>query len=126
MNVSLMAAFLLLLSRASAFGDPALMLLAAPIAHCVAYLIHCALNYGYARRSIGFTFGGPLRRLLATSFALVCVCGLMPPDRPVFLIPGLVLIGLWVRFSVSRDEARAAFAVAREKLALMKRFREAE
>ncbi len=125
MNVSLMAAFLLLLSRLGDFGDPALLLLAAPIAHCVAYLIHCVLNYGYARRSIGFSFGGPLRRLLAMSLGLVLVCGVMPPDRPVFLLPGLVLIGLWARFSVSRDEARAALTVAREKLALIKGFREA-
>ncbi|MBN1505082.1 MAG: oligosaccharide flippase family protein [Candidatus Eisenbacteria bacterium] len=126
MNASLMAVFLALLSGARGFANPATLLLAGPIAHCVAYLIHCVLNYGYARRTIGFSFGGPLRRLLATSFGLVCVCGLIPADRLEFLLPGLVLMGLWARFSVSREEARAALSVAGEKLALLKRFREAE
>jgi len=126
MNVSLMGVFLLLLSRTYGLADPTLLLMAGPIAHCAAYLIHCVLNYGYARRTISFTFGGPLRRLLVTSLGLICACGLMPPDRPAFMLAGLVLIGLWARFSVSRDEARAALAVAREKLALLKGFREAE
>jgi PST family polysaccharide transporter len=124
MNVSLIGAFVLLLSRTSGLGT--LALLAGPIAHCVAYLIHCVLNYGYAHRSIGFSFGGPLRRLLATSLGLICVCGVLPPDRPVFLLFGLALIALWARFSVSRDEARGALAVAREKLALLKGFRKAQ
>jgi len=126
MNVSLMGTFLLLLSRFRGFGDPVFLLLAAPIAHCVAYLIHCVLNYGYARRSIGFSFGGPLRKLLAMSLGLVCVCGALPPRSPAFMLAGLVLIGLWARFSVTRDEARAALAVAREKLALLKGFREGQ
>jgi PST family polysaccharide transporter len=123
MNVSLMGAFLLLLSRTSGLGP--LALLAGPVAHCFAYLIHCLLNYGYARRSIGFSFGGPLRRVVLSSFGLICVCGVLPPDRPIYLLVGVGLIALWARFSVSADEARGALAVAREKLALLKGLREA-
>ncbi|KPJ61633.1 MAG: hypothetical protein AMJ46_00615 [Latescibacteria bacterium DG_63] len=115
MNSVLIGAFLFLLSRMVHLNSLALM--AAPIAHCFAYLIHCCLNYSYARRSIGFSFGGPLRRLLITSLALIIVCGAIPSGNVLFSLGGLLLVALWARFSVSSQEARAALEIVRGKLA---------
>jgi O-antigen/teichoic acid export membrane protein len=117
-NVVLMGTFLFLLGRMAQLGP--LALLAAPIAHCVAYLLHCILNYSYSRRSIGFSFGGPLRHLLFRSFLLIVVCGIMPPGNVFFSLAGLGLVAVWARFSVSPQEARAGFSIAREKLARLR------
>jgi len=113
-NVALFGAFFLLLGRMGNMGE--LALLAAPIAHCFGYLLHCIINYGYSRRSIGFSFGGPLRKLLLRSFLLIAVCGIIPSGSIPLSLVGLALVVLWARFSVSIDEARAGLAIARERL----------
>jgi len=113
MNASLIVSLLLLLSGANRLGFAALA--AGPIAHCVAYLIHCVLNYGCARRGVGFSFGGPLRKLLISSFCLIAVCGILPSGRVPALLAGLVLVATWARFSVTPDELRAALAVVEAK-----------
>jgi len=118
MNAFLMGSFLLLLGRMEHLG--ALALLAAPIAHCFAYLLHCVLQYVYSRRSIGFSFGGPLRGLLLRSFLLIVVCGILPSGNVLFALAGFGLVALWARFSVSLDEARAGLVIAREKLAQLR------
>ena len=121
MNVVLMVGFLFLLGRTEHLGP--LALLAAPVAHCFAHLLHCVVNYGYSRRSIGFSFGGPLRSLLLRSFLLIVVCGILPfvygilPfGNALLVLAGFGLVALWARFSVSPQEARVGLAVAREKL----------
>lgn len=115
MNVVLIGSFLFLLGRMAHLGP--LALLAAPIAHCLAYLLHCVLNYSYSRRSIGFSFGGPLRRLLSRSFLLIVACGIIPSGNVPLSLAGFGLVTLWGRFSVSPQEARSGLAIAREKLA---------
>jgi O-antigen/teichoic acid export membrane protein len=114
MNAVLIGSFLFLLGRMAHLQSLALM--AAPVAHCIAYLLHCSLNYGYARKSIGFRLGGPLRRLLLTSLALVLVCGALPSSNVLFSLGGLVLVAVWARFSVSSQEARAALDIIRNRL----------
>ncbi len=115
MNSVLITTFLFLLGRMVHLDS--LVLMAAPIAHCFAYLLHCGLNYGYARRSIGFSFGGPLRRLLTASLALIIVCGIVPSGNVLFSLGGFVLVAVWARFSVSAQEARAALEIVKDKLA---------
>jgi PST family polysaccharide transporter len=115
MNAVLITTFLFLLGRMAHLDS--LVLMAAPIAHCFAYLLHCGLNYSYARKSIGFSFGSPLRRLLTASLALIVVCGLIPAGNVLFSLGGFVLVALWARFSVSSQEARAALEMVRDKLA---------
>lgn len=113
-NAVLFGGFFLLLGRMGNMGE--LALLAAPIAHCFAYLLHSILNYSYSRRSIGFSFGGPLRKLLLRSLLLIAVCGIIPSGSVPFSLAGLGLVALWARFSVSPEEARAGLAIARERL----------
>jgi len=122
MNLALMGGFLLLLGRMEHLGQIAL--LAAPIAHCFAYLLHCVFQYSYSRRSIGFSFGGPLRGLLVRSLLLIVVCGILPPGNVPLALCGLALVALWARFSISPHEARAGLEIARGKLSLLRRGRQ--
>jgi PST family polysaccharide transporter len=114
LNGVLLGSFLLFLARLDHLGI--LALLAAPMAHIVAYLLHCILNYTYARKSIGFSFGQPLRRLLTRSFALIVICGVIPSRNLPFSLAGIVLIAIWASFSVTSGEARAVLAILKEKL----------
>jgi PST family polysaccharide transporter len=114
LNGVLLGSFFLFLARLDHLGI--LALLAAPIAHIVAYLLHCILNYTYARKSIGFSFGQPLRRLLTTSFALIVICGVIPSRNLPFSLAGIALIAIWASFSVTRGEAKAVLAILKEKL----------
>lgn len=113
-NTVLFGAFFFFLGRMAHLDSLALM--AAPLAHCLAYLLHCGLTYGYARRGLGFSLGGPLRRLLATSLGLVIVCGLVPSGNVLLSLGGLVLVAVWARFSVSPEEARAALEMVKSRL----------
>ncbi|MFH0778032.1 MAG: oligosaccharide flippase family protein [Candidatus Eisenbacteria bacterium] len=114
MNATLLSSFLLLLARLPAYGAAAL--LAAPIAHCVAYLIHFVLIYWYSRRRIGFSFGPSLGRLLVTSAGLIIVCGLAPAGHPGVTVGGFCLLAAWARLSVSASEIRAALGIVRNRL----------
>jgi O-antigen/teichoic acid export membrane protein len=119
MNTILMGSFLLLITRI--IHSEALALLSVPIAHCLAYLVHCILNYGFARKIVGFSFGDPLRGLLARSFLLIVVCGIIPSGSVPLSLGGFALVALWARFSVSLHEAKAALSIVKEKLSELRR-----
>ncbi len=114
LNAVLLGGFLILFRNAGYVGS--LGLLAAPLAHAGAYLIHCCVNYVYARRSVGFSFGGPLRSLLFRSLGLLVVCGFVPAGNVPLVAAGFLLVAVWARFSVTAEEARSAWDILKSRL----------